>query len=166
MPDAYWLLDRGSNGDDIPIDEVIVTDGPPSAGRASSHTLACVFWEEGLYDYTALSEPAVTGHPDRHDAAHAYTEYAARAVTVETAYNGQPYFYEATDAPEIDVSTFFVAVRPPAARGIEDYYAVITGGGRASPSRPERLRLDLELTYLGEVADYNSRSDARDALEA
>lgn len=163
MPDTYWLLDRGSNGDDIPIDYVPGDEPLPTPNRGDAAPLRCAFVDD-LVDYTTLSEPALTGKQTRYDAAEAYVEYASCVKLIE-ANDGQAYFVERVPS-ESPVSTFFLEVTPPSSVETEPFYGVVTGGSVESNGISPRLRLDLQLAYLGDVADYASRSDARSALEA
>lgn len=163
MSDTYWLLDRGSDGDDIPIDEVLGTQPLPSPERGATTTLQCVFWPD-LVDYSTLSEPALTGQQTRFDAATQYLEYVGSVSTLQ-ATDGSVFFRESVPSAS-PVATFFVEVVPPSSAATDPFYAVVTGGSTVAESTADRRRLDLTLTYLGDVADYASRSDARDALEA
>jgi len=161
MSDTYWLLDRAS-GDDIPIDEVLGTQPLPSPERGARTRLQCVFWPD-LYDYSTLPDPALTGQQPRFDAAAQYLEYVGSVSTLQ-ATDGSVFFRESVP-PASPVTTFFVEVVPPSSAETDPFYAVVVGGSTVTESTPERRRLDLELAYLGTVADYPDRPTARDALE-
>lgn len=164
MPDTYWLLDRGSNGDDIPIDYTLGETPWPTPRRGGTITLAGAFVSTPPTDYSTLSEAALTGQLTRYEAARDYVEYAD-AVAVVTGTDGKSYFRERVPAVANN-STFFLEVRPPDVLDVPDFYGVVVGGSVPKTSPSQRLRLDLELAYLGEVADYTDRSAARTALEA
>jgi len=163
MPDTHWLLDRGIDGDAIGIDYVLASNPWPTPRRGGTVTLACAFVEDTV-DYSALSQPALEGKLTRYAAARDYLEFVD-AVSVIQGADGQTYFRERL--PEVaPVNTHFLRVTPPDTVDVADFYAVVSGGSVAQQSASSRLRLDLELTYLGPESGWASRSSARDVLEA
>ena len=153
-----WLLDEEPA---IPIDYVTAQSGYVNRTRGSRTTLQCRFYPS---DHSAINEEVITGFSDRYRAARAYLEYA-NAVNTITSIEGKTFFVERLP-PIAPVETQFVKVRPPDNNDNPDFWAVITGGNTTTEADNERRRLELEVTYLGEVDDYADRSAARSVLEA
>ena len=163
MSDTYWLIDRGIDGDAIPIDYVLASNPWPTPRRGSTLTLACAFVEDAV-DYSSLSQPALEGKLTRYEATRDYLEFVD-AVSIIQGVDGQTYFRERL--PNVaTVDTHFLRVTPPDTVDVPDFYAVVSGGSVAQQSASPRLRIDLELTYLGETSDWATRALARAALEA
>jgi len=163
MPDTYWLLDRGIDGDIIGIDYVLASNPWPTPRRGGTLTLACVFVEDAV-DYSGLSQPALEGKLTRYEAVRDYLEFVD-AVSIIQSVDGQTYFRERLPAAA-SVDTHFLRVMPPDTVDVPDFYAVVSGGSVTQQSASSRLRVDLELTYLGEASDWATRALARAALEA
>jgi len=150
-PGAAWILDGGSPARTVYATGLIGSLGEQTHGQSDTYRFA--------FTETVPADPAGASAVERYREVRSWLENTERLVVYDSP--TRTYYRE----QHSDESLLLRVVAGESIVGTAGFWALVTGGSDTTTTPQRAATIDLELTYLADLAAYETHEQARVAHE-